>query len=206
MSTNRLWLLPRDTLWLLKLVHDLAQVIAGRILHGREILVGLQFLELQRLPDREKVPVVDVRRRRRGKGTARAEKGLILLSDGSLERIALDVDDLGPGVRKRACDETGRIIGDHREVDLPVPISHGRWLRTRVVEKDLARRLRRLARQVVDLVVAIEHRFNDARVLARHDLLVQVISFRAARDLDERWHPVERREDVVEDGSRLDNP
>src|SRR5262249_37719918 len=63
-------LLSRDALRPLELVHDLAQVIAGRILHGREILVGLQFVEPQRLPEREKIPVVDVRRRRRGKGTA----------------------------------------------------------------------------------------------------------------------------------------
>src|SRR5262245_35866019 len=55
-------LLSRDTLWPFELVHDLAQVIAGRILHGRKILVGLQFVEPQRLPEREKVPVVDVRR------------------------------------------------------------------------------------------------------------------------------------------------
>src|SRR5262249_56905785 len=104
------WLLSRDTLWLLELVHNLAQVIAGRILHGREILVGLEFVEPQRLPEREKVPVVDVRRRRRGKGTARAHKGLVLLSDGSLDRIALDVDHLAPGVTKRPRNETRRLI------------------------------------------------------------------------------------------------
>src|SRR5262249_12660823 len=143
---QRLWLLSGNALWPLELVHDLAQVIAGRILHGRELLVGLQFVEPQRLPEREKVPVINVRRRRRGKGTAWAPKGVVLLSDGSLERIALDVDDLGPGVRKRARNETGRIIGDHREVDLPVLVAHGRRLRTRVVEKDLACRLRRFAR------------------------------------------------------------
>src|SRR5262245_13940082 len=34
----KLWLLSRDALWPLELVHNLAQVIAGRILHGREIL------------------------------------------------------------------------------------------------------------------------------------------------------------------------
>src|SRR5215510_10757556 len=111
MSTNRLWLLSRDTLWLLELVHDLAQVIAGRILHGREVLVGFQFLEPQRLPDREKVPVVDVRRRRRGERAGHPEQRLDLLSDGGLERIALDVDHLGPGIRKRARDEAFGSVG-----------------------------------------------------------------------------------------------
>src|SRR5215471_3312084 len=76
----------------LELVHDLAQVVAGRVLHRRELLVGLELLEPQGLPDRQKVPVVDVCRRRRSNGSAHTEQGLVLLSDGSLERITLDVD------------------------------------------------------------------------------------------------------------------
>ena len=140
-------------------------------------------------------------------GAARAppvpSRVLYLLPDGGLERITLDVDDLGPCIRKRARDEAGGVVADHREVNLPVVVPHCRRPRTRVVVEDVACRLRRLARQIVDLVVAVEHRLDDAGIFAGLDLLVQLVALRSARNLNERRHPVEGREDVVEDRAGL---
>jgi len=55
------------------------------------------------------------------------------------------------------------------------------------------------------LVHTVECRFHDAGVLAGLDPLLQSVALRATGDLDEGGHPVERREDVVLDGSGLDH-
>ena len=123
-----------------------------------------------------------------------------------LERIALDVDDLGPVIRQRACDEASRVVGHHREVDLPVLVAHRRRVGTGVVEEDVARRLFRLARQIVDLVDAVERRLDDARDTCPASIcFVQPVALGAAGDVNERRQPVERGEDVVEDRARLDD-
>ncbi len=61
-----------------------------------------------------------------------------------------------------------------------------------------------LAGQIVELVDAIELGLDDARVLARHDLLVELIALGAAGDFDERGQPVEGGEHLLVDGARLD--
>src|SRR4029078_5223571 len=55
-------LLTRVPLALLELFHDLIQVVARRILKGRELFVGFQLLQPQHLPDGQQVPVVNVSR------------------------------------------------------------------------------------------------------------------------------------------------
>src|SRR6185312_1669200 len=44
----------------LDLLHHLFEVVARRVLHRRELLVGLKLLQPQRLADRQHVPIVDV--------------------------------------------------------------------------------------------------------------------------------------------------
>ena len=53
-------LLARVARHLLELLQDLVEVIACRILHRRERLVGLELREPQRLADRQQVPIVYV--------------------------------------------------------------------------------------------------------------------------------------------------
>src|SRR5262245_26583842 len=81
---------------ILDLLNHLLEVVTRRVLHGRELHIGLEFLEPQRLADREHVPVIDVSCRRRCNRAGHAEERLDLLTDGGFERITLDVDDLCP--------------------------------------------------------------------------------------------------------------
>src|SRR5712691_5213875 len=64
-------LLARMHRCLLELCDDLIQVVARRILKRGELLVGLELLQPQRLPDGQQVPVVDVSR---GRPAERAAK------------------------------------------------------------------------------------------------------------------------------------
>ena len=55
------------------------------------------------------------------------------------------------------------------------------------------------------LVDAVERRFHDAGILAGLDLLLQSVALRAAGDVDEGRHPIERGEDVVLDRAGPDD-
>ena len=92
-------------LHVLNLLHDLLQVVAGRILQRREVDVGLKLLQPQRLADGQHVPVIDIGGGGRSKRPAHTEERLVLRTDRSLEGIALDVDDLGPVIGNHAVDE-----------------------------------------------------------------------------------------------------
>jgi hypothetical protein len=59
-----------------ELVHHLIEVIARRILHRRELLVGFELLQPQRLADGQHVPVVDVRADRSSESAAHTEHRL----------------------------------------------------------------------------------------------------------------------------------
>ena len=63
----------------------------------------------------------------------------------------------------------------------------------------------RLTFEEVALVDAVECRLHDAGVLAGLDLLLQSVALRAAGDVDEGGHPVERGEDLVLDGAGPDD-
>src|SRR5262249_39510043 len=123
-----------------------------------------------------------------------------------LEWIALEVYDAGhelvPGPIQEA---KGGFVRD-RENQLPVLVAHGRRRQAVVVEEDLARGLGRLARQVVDLVNAVQRRLYDSLVGPFFDLRLQIVPLGSPGDFYERRQPVERREDVAVDGSRLDVP
>src|SRR5215217_5417883 len=140
-------LLAGMALHLLHLLHDLRQVVGGGVLHRRERDVGLKLLKPQRLADGQEVPVVLVGCHRPREGAACAHQGLYLLADRGLERIALDINDLGPVIGLRAGDEASRRIADHGEVELPVLVTHRRRVRARVVEERVAGGLLRLPRQ-----------------------------------------------------------
>src|SRR5262249_53546498 len=62
----------------------------------REVDVGLEFLQPQRLPHRQEVPVILVSGDRPGERSTYTHECLSLLANGSLEGIASDVDHLGP--------------------------------------------------------------------------------------------------------------
>src|SRR4029453_15572324 len=82
-------------LLLLDLLHDLFEVVGCWVLHRRVRDVGLELLHPQRLADGQHVPVVDVSSHWSGKSAGHAEEGLLLVTDGRFEGIALDVVDLG---------------------------------------------------------------------------------------------------------------
>ena len=110
---------------LLDLLQDLVEVVARRILQRRVRLVGLEFLQPERLADGQHVPVVDVGGRRRAECAALTQS-VFYCDPRHLERIALDVDDLGPVIGKRSGKKARRGFGHHREVDLPVLVAHRR--------------------------------------------------------------------------------
>ena len=101
-------------------------------------------------------------------------------------------------------DPAGRPGLRHGVVHLPVLVAHRGRRRAREVEEVVARRLVRLAFEVVALVYAIERGFDDARVLAGLDLLLQPVALRPAGDVNKRRQPVERGEQLVLDRPRLD--
>ena len=113
-------------------------------------------------------------------------------SNGSRRMFCTWAQPIGLWARKSG----GTARAFHREVDLPVLVPHRRRGRPGVVEEDVARRRVRRAGQVVELVDALELGLDDAGVLPRHDLGIEVIALGAARDLDECRQPVVRREDL----------
>src|SRR5207253_9983418 len=145
-------LLARVARRLLKLIHDLRQVVARRILQGRELLVGLELLEPQLLADGQQVPVVYVSRDRPGERAAEPEIRLFLRAPPHLEWIALEVYHAGCelGLDSRG-DEARRGFGRDREIHPPILVAHRRRVGAGIVEKGVARGLGGLARLVVSL-------------------------------------------------------
>ena len=92
----------------------------------------------------------------------------------------------------------------HVIVHLPVLVSHRGRCRSRVVEEHVARRCRRSAFEVIALLDSVERRLDDARVLARLDLVPQTITLGPTSDVDESRQPVERGEELVMDCAGLD--
>src|SRR6266511_904227 len=165
-----------------------------------------QLLEPQRLADGQQVPVVDVARAQPAERAAEPEIRLFPLAHPRLERIALEVYHAGYelGLDSRD-DEARRGFGRDREIRLPILVAHRRRVLAGIVEEGIARRLLRTSREVLGLVDAIERRLHDAGILAGLDPLLQFVSLGAARDVDKRGQPVERREDVVLDGAGSDD-
>src|SRR5271166_1195683 len=134
------------------LLHNLNEVIAFRGLQRRELSEGLQLLQPQLLTYRQHVPVVDIRSTRGCKCTADGQHRLLRFSYGLLEGIAPDVLDLSPTVLLRTRKRGGSARAFHREVDLPVLVTHRRRRRSGVVQESVAGGRRRLAGQVVELI------------------------------------------------------
>ena len=129
---------------------------------------------------------------------------LLVDADRLLERIALDVLDQGEVEGDERQDPAGRPGLRHGVVHLPVLVAHRRRRRAREIEEVVARRLLRLAFEVVALVEAVERGLDDAGVLAGLDLLLQPVALGPAGDVDQRGHPVERGKQLVLDRARLD--
>src|SRR5882757_561507 len=62
----------------LDLLHHLVEVVARRVLHRRELLVGLKLLQPQRLADWQHVPIVDVGSGRRADRATHTKECLVL--------------------------------------------------------------------------------------------------------------------------------
>src|SRR4029077_8456873 len=89
-------------------------------------------------------------------------------------------------------------------IEFPVFVAHRRWLGSRIVEEGVARRLLALTLQVVALVNAIQRCLDDALVLAGLDLLLEPVAPGPASDVNERRHPVQGREYLLQDCAWLD--
>src|SRR5262245_2529707 len=150
---------------LLDHLYHRAEVVACRILHGRELLVGFEFPQPEYLANRQDVPVIDIGVAGGGQRTADAQQGLRVVTDGDLEGITLDVGDLRPRISRRAGQSATRAGANHRIVELPVLVPHGRRLRTGVIEEGVAYGVG-LALEVVALVEAVERRLDDTGILA----------------------------------------
>src|SRR5262249_58446521 len=83
---------------------------------------------------------------------------------------------------------------------------HRRWRCTREVVEDVSRRFLRIAFEVIALIEAIERRFDDPGILAGLNLLLEPIALLSAGNVDKRRHPVEGREQLFLDCTRLDAP
>src|SRR6266566_1612015 len=163
--------LGRVVLPLLELLHDLRQVVARRILQGRELLVGLELLQPQHLADGQQVPVVYPGRDRPGERAGHPELRLFLLAHRRLEWIALEVYHAGCELGLDSRDvEAQRGFGRDREIHLPILVAHRRRMGAGIVEEGVARRLCRLARQVVNLVNTVQGRLGDAFIGPFFDL------------------------------------
>src|SRR5262245_43043599 len=143
---------------------DLIEVPALRGLNGRERLVGLELLEPELLPERQDVPVVYVGRGWRGDRAHHPAASLFPLAPTRLEGIALEVYDAGHELVLHSISEAPRGFGRDRENQLPVLIADCRRLRAGIVEEDIARGLVGLARQVVDLIEAVERRLSHTLI------------------------------------------
>src|SRR5262249_16851181 len=150
---------------LLDHLYDRAEIVACRVLHGRELLIGFELPQPQHLADWQDVPVVDIGVARGGQGTADAQQGLRVFADRDLEGITLDVGDLRPGIGGGSGQPAARAGPHHGVVELPVLVAHGRRLGSRIVEERVACGVG-LAFEVVALIDAVERRLDDAGVLA----------------------------------------
>src|SRR6201999_4246142 len=74
-----------------------------------------------------------------------------------------------------------------------------------VIEKVIAIRVFRLSGEVVGLVDTIQRSFDYAFIGAFLDLLLQLVALGTTGDINERRHPVQRREYLFKNGARLDD-
>src|SRR5262245_57249156 len=130
------------------------------------------MLQPQLLADGQHVPVVLESRHRTAKRTTDANRRLLRGADRLFERIALDVLHQREVERRERQDPAFWAGLRHGVVHLPVLVAYRRRRRAREIEEVVARRLGRLAFEVVTLVDAIERGFDDARILATFDLLL----------------------------------
>ena len=65
-------------LHILNLLHDLFQVVAGRVLQRRELDVALEMHQPELLADGQHVPVIDIGGRRRSNRSGHTEQRLLL--------------------------------------------------------------------------------------------------------------------------------
>src|SRR5260370_36002990 len=130
------------------LLHAWIKVVARRILKGRELLVGLELLEPQRLADGQQVPVVYPSRGRCGERAAEPETRLSLIAHPRLEWIALEVYHAGGELGLDSRDVPARrVFGRDREKHLPIIVARRGRVRAGIVEKGVASGLGGLARQ-----------------------------------------------------------
>ena len=73
-------------------------------------------------------PVVDIRIAGRAERTAVTQQGLRVVADRLLERIALEVEKLGPVKALRSEQPAGPGVRHDRVIHLPVLVAHRRWL------------------------------------------------------------------------------
>ncbi len=81
---------------LLHFRQDAVEVVGLRRLHRREFLVRQELLFPEQLADRQDVPVVEIGGAWRAERTGIAQQRLRVGANRLLERITLDVGDLGP--------------------------------------------------------------------------------------------------------------
>src|SRR5262249_7460808 len=151
----------------------------------RELPVALELLEPQQLAEGQHVPVVYVGRDWRGERAHHPAASLFPVAKTRLEWIALEVYDAGHELVLGSILEAKGGFRRDRENQLPVFVAHGRWRRAVVVEEDFARGLLRFARQVVNLINAVQCRFYDAFIGPFFDLRLQIVPLGTAGDLDE---------------------
>src|SRR5882757_6431607 len=120
---------------LLHCLKDAVEVVGLRRLHRREFLVRHQLLFPEQLTDRQNVPVVEIGGAWRAERTGIAQQRLGVGANRLLERITLNVGDLGPVKGLGPKQPAGPGVRYHRVVELPVLVAHSGRLRTGVVEE-----------------------------------------------------------------------
>src|SRR5262245_54718460 len=188
----------------LDLLHDLAQVVAFWCLKRRELSIRFEVLQPHLLTNGQKIEIVLERGHRCSYRTADYHGALHINTNGLLEGISLDVLDQGHVKLSKWQDPPFWSRLRRGVVSLPVLVAHRRRRCAREVEEEIARRLLRFAFEIVTLIDAVERRLDDAGILAGLDLLLEVLTLRAAGDVDERGYPIERCEELVLDSARLD--
>src|SRR5262245_3590844 len=104
--------------------------------------------------------------------TTEARSRLLINADGLLEWIALDVLHESEVEGRERHDPAGRPWLRHGVVHLPVLVAHCGRRGAGEVEEVVARRLGRLAFEVVALVEAVKRGLDDAWILTTLDLFL----------------------------------
>src|SRR5262245_26149435 len=156
------------------LLQDLTEVVALRRLQRRELFVCLQMLSPQLLPNGQHVPIVQEGRYWATQRTTEPQRRLLRVEGANrlLERVALDVLHQGEVERDERQDPAGRPGLRHSVVHLPVLVADRGRRRSGEIEEVVARRLGRVAFEVVALVEPVEGGLDDTGILAGLDLLL----------------------------------